>query len=854
MHQKTVYKRDDILMDRCNIGWVLFFAVIFPSMTFAVEEKKETLNVSLLKTPPVIDGNDGDAAWAGVSPIMLSHRWCGGAQTATQVTTQVKIGRTDRDLYVLFICDEPEPNKLARQYRERDSEVWKDDCVEIFMAPSSMWPGDFYHFVVNTINTQTDLAVSSYLSWNSQFRSAVCVKEKSWIVEIAIPFKDLNITPILNDEWKINFARERWAVSPFEFTSWQKTEDFNDPQCMGNMQLTGLASCPEIQKQSADLIAEKAKEVLAKLRSEIPNDSKASPEFQEISNALKTWQVRFNASNDLSERWAMVQQVKKTFDARIDQARLNAAKKNYLVTALSPMVNVRSNQLPSQEDSNRSSFSLHGARGEGESGQVLITAVKSLEKVTVSAQPLKGPGGSSIAPELFMASYIPIKKPTFPPAGFGIAGDYPDPLVPLKVFDMKPKTSQSIFFNLWIPANVPAGDYVGNILVTTANAGSTTVALKLRVYDVNLPKQSYLKNDMQIWNFLTSWYGDNYSGSMLERTRLLCLKYRCTSPEWMDLRTFITKNADGTFTANWTSFDQAVQYWFDQGATIFRLQDLFVCQKYNMPANAQESSDMGARLKLVEEHLQAKGWLDRCYFYIFDEPSKENIPQIKEVCHLIHQYAPKLHIILVYNSGLKNDAPAELIGYTQPWVPATAVFNKSFLSQRQAAGEEVWCYTCGSPEGPYPNGIDQSGTTARAMGWWCWQYKCQGYLYWCMDYWTSDPWVNPQLCMSTNGDGYLLWPDPAKKQDPFPSIRLLCTRDGFEDYDLMYMLRARVNEIKSKSALYQSQKTLVDSAQPLLDTSAVISSKKAYSQNPKVYERRHQALLEKLEALKLNSR
>jgi hypothetical protein len=94
----------------------------------------------------------------------------------------------------------------------------------------------------------------------------------------------------------------------------------------------------------------------------------------------------------------------------------------------------------------------------------------------------------------------------------------------------------------------------------------------------------------------------------------------------------------------------------------------------------------------------------------------------------------------------------------------------------------------------------------------------------------------------------------SKKHDPFPSIRLLCTRDSFEDYDLMYMLRARINEIKSNFALYQSKKTLVDSAQPLLDTSTVISSKKAYSQNPNVYEQRHQTLLEKLEALKLNSR
>jgi hypothetical protein len=196
----------------------------------------------------------------------------------------------------------------------------------------------------------------------------------------------------------------------------------------------------------------------------------------------------------------------------------------------------------------------------------------------------------------------------------------------------------------------------------------------------------------------------------------------------------------------------------------------------------------------------------------------------------------------------------ELAGYVRPWVPATASFSESFRDQRQAAGDEVWCYTCGSPEGPFPNGIDETGTSARAMGWWCWQYKCQGYLYWCMDYWISDPWANPQLCMSSNGEGYLLWPDPEKKHDPFPSVRLLCTRDGFEDYDLMYMLRVRVNEIKKNSVTYQQNKTLVDNAQKLLDTSAVISSPKVYSRDPNIYEQRHQMILEKLEALNLNVR
>jgi hypothetical protein len=508
---------------------------------------------------------------------------------------------------------------------------------------------------------------------------------------------------------------------------------------------------------------------------------------------------------------------------------------DYQVTAISPMVKLRKDQIP---NSQVTSYSLHAARGEGESGQLVISSTETLTKVTCEAQPLTGPNGITITPELKLVAYV--HRTT----GFDVTGDYPDPLKPMKSFDVTGGTSQSVFFNVWVPTDAPVGEYTGAITVTAENGIAKTISLTLRVYNVALPTQPLLKTDMQIWNFLPNWYGDNYTGPMLDRTRLLCLKYRCTSPEWMDLRYFITKNTDGTFTANWTSFDQTAQYWFDQGATVFHLQDLFVSQQYNLPATSQEEADMGTRLAMTQTHLEEKGWLDRCYFYIFDEPNLLQISQVKTQCSLIHQYAPKLHILLTYCSNLGTNAPTTLIGYTNPWVPKMDYYNASFLSARQAAGDEVWCYSCSYPDTPYPNGIGQAGVVGRAVGMWCWQYKCQGYLYWCMDYWTSDPWTD-----NSKGDGYLLWPDPNKVDDPYPSIRLACARDGFEDYDLLSMLKTRINAIKANSILYQQNKTLVDGAESLLNTSAIVSSISTFSKEPSVYEEHHQTVLEKLGTL-----
>jgi hypothetical protein len=519
---------------------------------------------------------------------------------------------------------------------------------------------------------------------------------------------------------------------------------------------------------------------------------------------------------------------------------------DYQISAMSSMTKLRQDQMPS---AGGTTFSLHAARGEGESGQILIATTEAIEQVTIEASSLTGPNGATIMPEIFRVAYVPVTSVVWPTLGFGVAGNYPDPLLLADSFDVAANTSQSVFFNVWVPADVPGGEYTGTITLSAENACTKTVTLILHVYDIDLPKQPFLKTDMQIWNFLPGWYGANYSGPMLDRTRLLCLKYRCTSPEWMDLRYFITKNADGTFTANWTGFDQSVQYFFGQGATVFRLQDLFT-QEYTLPATQQEEADMGIRLAMTQTHLEEKGWLDRCYFYIFDEPDSSKIISIQVTCNLIHEYAPKLRVLLTYNPGFGTDTPTQFIDYIDLWVPIMNYYNESFLSARQAAGDEVWGYTCGSQLSPYLNGIDHTLTAPRAVGWWCWRYKVTGYLYWCMDYWTKNPWVDPQTYLGVNGDGYLLWPDQKKTHDPYPSIRLACTRDGFEDFDLMYMLQTRINAIKSNSSLYLPNKTLVDNAETVLDISSVISSTTTFSTDPNVYEQRHQAILENLDSLK----
>jgi hypothetical protein len=106
------------------------------------------------------------------------------------------------------------------------------------------------------------------------------------------------------------------------------------------------------------------------------------------------------------------------------EALLAADTDGYLVQALPALVKARPEQLA--PGSPAVSLALHAARGEAESGQVLVTPLREgLRQVNARVQ-LRGPDGAALAAELRLLGTVPVAHPTA--VSFGIAGDYPDPL------------------------------------------------------------------------------------------------------------------------------------------------------------------------------------------------------------------------------------------------------------------------------------------------------------------------------------------------------------------------------------------------------------------------------------------
>ncbi|MCX7969204.1 MAG: DUF6067 family protein [Armatimonadetes bacterium] len=831
----------------------------------------QELSVFQVAPPPIADGQIGDIAWDKALTLQLPHRLGNGSP---QAKTTVKFCFGAEHIFVLFVCDEPNLEAMKRNIKQHDGEVWTDDCVEVFLTPEPSEPARYYHIVVNSLGTVRDefwQKGKEDVGWDSKARVGVSVGSDRWVAEIAIPIRSLNRMPIFSDVWLVNFARQRYSVFPPELSTWQPCKvSFHEPQNFGELKLANFTSLTAARQISAVVVnqeASKLQNLLRAWRQKLPTKLRTST-GKSVAYAIADWQSKLSVK-DLAKLWEQVKSLQEKLpqlEAKVMQASVaEQVGKPYAVFAVSPMLKLRPEQVPSGEPvSSRNPVTLFAAKGEGESVQIVVAALeKSLKNVKVGVSPLVGPRGALILPEVRLVGYVPVQKPT--PGGFGIAGRYPDPLLPLREFYVPEGECRSVWLTVWVPRDAEAGDYEGAITVEPESDERTSVPIRLRVYDVTLPTQSFLKTCVLIWDYKARQvYGDAWTPDRSRRFYELCLRYRFTPPPPLPWDKVFVKQTDGTWTANWDEFDREVEAWMKKGVTAFSIWSVLHWGT-NLPPES-ERADVAAKLRLLGEHLKRKGWSERFYFYVFDEPSTSEFINIEALCRFVHENAPNLNILLTAGYGatgpFRTHAPTPdgaayraLKGFINIWVPHIDCFDEPFLRERKEAGDQVWMYVCISTVGKtYPDiwRIDWTGVAHRAVGWWLWRYNCDGFLYWCVNYWTDDKgqpfdlFANPVAYPGGNGDGFLFYPDP-QKGDPIPSVRAEIFRDGIEDYDLLTMLVQFAKSFKRNGQISAKFAKLLKQAEQLLDASNLIVAPNKFVDDPIAYEQRHRQILNLLE-------
>jgi hypothetical protein len=199
-------------------------------------------------------------------------------------------------------------------------------------------------------------------------------------------------------------------------------------------------------------------------------------------------------------------------------------------------------------------------------------------------------------------------------------------------------------------------------------------------------------------------------------------------------------------------------------------------------------------LPALVAHLRAQGRLEHYYQHQADEPVAENADSYRALAALVRRYGPELKRL---DATMGDES---LVGTVDVWCPQSheAEKEREFFAARQAAGEQVWHYTCLAPNGAYPNRfLNQPLIATRLLHWFNYQAGLTGYLHWGFNRWGG--WRTPRTAWcdteSTTalgtgqlpaGDTHLVYPGPGGR--PVDSIRHEMVREGVQDYELLRAL------------------------------------------------------------------
>ena len=191
-------------------------------------------------TPPKLDGQLDDPAWSGAGRVT---GFVGLNDPRLVEDQSAVLACHDADnLYLAFECTDPQNRPLVGTFNQRDSAVYQEDAVDVFLQPAGgQYP--YYQLVANVIGTRFDMKLieqdgrrANIPDWNPDWTVATSQGPGRWVAEIAIPFGDLDgmSPPADGAKWRVNFCRDADAAS--RLSSWAYTGgNFHRPANFGEM-------------------------------------------------------------------------------------------------------------------------------------------------------------------------------------------------------------------------------------------------------------------------------------------------------------------------------------------------------------------------------------------------------------------------------------------------------------------------------------------------------------------------------------------------------------------------------------------------------------------------------------------
>lgn len=270
--------------------------------------------------------------------------------------------------------------------------------------------------------------------------------------------------------------------------------------------------------------------------------------------------------------------------------------------------------------------------------------------------------------------------------------------------------------------------------------------------------------------------------------------------------------------------------------------------------------------KMLQDHLQEHGWLQKAYVYWYDEPEAADYPFVVQGMARLKEYAPKLKRMLT------EQVEPPLVGSVDLWCPITPNYSPGPEQERQRHGDEVWWYVCTGPKEPYVGlFIDHPAIELRMWLWQTWKYRVQGILIWDTTWWTSpgqfkngrdqNPWEDPMSYTDGpagvwgNGDGRFFYPPNRHPNEdrntpfvtgPVESLRWEMLGEGVQDWEYFHMLASLIARAEASG---MSGASLTRAKSLLTVPNSICTDMTHYTRDPQRLYRRRLELAEAIEGI-----
>ena len=165
-----------------------------------------------VSSAPNIDGRVEAAEWAGATRMLLDKEFDPTPGDPARVRTEAFIMEDGDTLYIAFVAEDPDPEQIRAFYRDRD-QIGGTDFVGVALDTFNDEARAF-EFITSPLGVQFD-AINDDLSgdeddsWNALWDSEGQITDTGYMVEMAIPFKQLRFPSGKQEKiWGVRFIRD----------------------------------------------------------------------------------------------------------------------------------------------------------------------------------------------------------------------------------------------------------------------------------------------------------------------------------------------------------------------------------------------------------------------------------------------------------------------------------------------------------------------------------------------------------------------------------------------------------------------------------------------------------------------